>query len=73
MKYKLAQKILDRIIHDNEFSLLLSLHMKRRQESVIRLAKGNKSALRLPEQMDFFREQGYSEDEILEFIKQDEN
>lgn len=36
MKYLLSKKILEKIIKDNDFSLKLSLHMKKRQDTIIR-------------------------------------
>ena len=66
MKYLLSQKILDKIIQDNEFSLLLSLHLKKRQDTVIRLAKEHADILRLPEQVAFYKSKGFSEEEIFE-------
>lgn len=67
MKYRLSKKILDKIIFDNEFSLLLSLHLNKRQDTVIRLAKDQADILRLPEQVEFYKSKGFLEDEI--FVK----
>lgn len=65
MKIYLSEKILERIIKENEFSLMLSLHLKRRQDSVIRMAKKNHPVLRLPEQIEFYKKYGYTMDDIL--------
>ncbi len=65
MKYLLSKKILEKIIKDNDFSLKLSLHMKKRQDTIIRLAKSQNDILRLPEQIDFYKKEGFNEDEIF--------
>lgn len=70
MKYKLAQKILDRILDDNDFSLRLSMHMGIRQESLFRLAKREGNSLKLPEQVAFYKTEGFDESEIFEETKQ---
>ena len=65
MKYELAQKILDRIIDDNEFSLKMSMHMRIRQDTLFRLVKTKSDSLRLPEQVAFYKQEGYAENEIF--------
>ena len=65
MKYLLSKKILEKIIKDNDFSLKLSLHMKKRQDTIIRLAKSENDILRLPEQIDLYKKEGFNEDEIF--------
>lgn len=68
MKYLLSSKILSRILSDNEFSLALSLHLKKKQDTVIRLAKRESDILRLPEQINFYKENGYQEEEIFDIV-----
>lgn len=70
MKYLLSQKILDRILSDNEFSLELSQRLKRRQESIIRAAKRQSNILRLPEQIAFYKEKGYTDDDIFDIANE---
>lgn len=72
MKYVLAQTILDRILTDNDFSLRMSLHMNIRQDSLFRLVKRNSNSLNLPEQVAFYKEEGYEEDKIFEIIETEE-
>lgn len=68
MKHLLSSKILSRILSDNEFSLALSLHLKKKQDTVIRLAKRESDILRLPEQINFYKENGYQEEEIFDIV-----
>ncbi|ANF51720.1 hypothetical protein A0O34_14935 [Chryseobacterium glaciei] len=68
MKYLLSSKILNRILSDNEFSLALSLHLKKKQDTVIRLAKRESDILRLPEQINFYKENGYQQEEIFDIV-----
>ncbi len=70
MKYLLSQKILDRILSDNDFSLALSQHLKKKQDTVIRLAKRQSDILRLPEQINFYKEKGYAEEEIFDIVEE---
>lgn len=69
MKYLLSSKILERILSDNEFSLALSQHLKKKQDTVIRLAKRKSDILRLPEQINFYKENGYVENEIFDIVE----
>lgn len=69
MKYELANEILDRILNDNDFSLRMSLHMKIRQDSLFRLVKRNSPLLKLPEQVAFYKNEGFTEDEIFDVTK----
>ena len=39
--------------------------MKKRQDTIIRLAKSENDILRLPEQIDFYKKEGFNEDEIF--------
>lgn len=70
MKYPLSTKILNRILSDNEFSLALSLHLKKKQDTVIRLAKRESDILRLPEQINFYKENGYQQEEIFDIVEE---
>lgn len=65
-KKPLSKKILNRIIVDNEFSLYLSLHLKMRQDTVIKMAKKESDVLRLPEQLDFYRSYGYEDKDLFD-------
>ena len=69
MKYELAQKILDRIFDDNDFSLKMSMHMRIRQDTLFRAAKRKSDLLKLPEQVAFYKAEGYEEDEIFDVTK----
>jgi|GEM_PF-307861 len=69
MKYLLSSKILERILSDNEFSLALSQHLRKKQDTVIRLAKRKSDILRLPEQISFYKRNGYAENEIFNIVE----
>lgn len=65
MKLKINQKIIDRILSDNDFSMRLALKMGIQQQSVIGLARRNSNKLTLYEAILYFRENGFSDDEIF--------
>ena len=69
MKYELAQSLFNRILQDNEFSLKMALHMNIRQDTLFRLVKRKSDLLKLPEQVDFYKAQGYKEDQIFKKTK----
>lgn len=62
---KLSKKIKKRIFEDNEFSLDLAKRLGIRQDWVFRAAKNNGRRLLLPDAMAFYRDKGFSDDEIL--------
>ncbi len=66
MDYKLSERILDKIINDNDFSLRLCLHMKIRQQTLFKHVRAKSDSLRLPEQIAFYKKEGFTEDEIFE-------
>lgn len=70
MKYLLSSKILEKILSDNDFSLALSQHLKKKQDTVIRLAKRQSDILRLPEQINFYKNNGYTEEEIFDIVEE---
>jgi len=69
MDYKLSQSILDKIINDNDFSLRMCLHMKIRQQTLFKLVRAKSDSLRLPEQVAFYKQEGFTEDEIFDVTK----
>ena len=69
MKYELSNEILERILNDNEFSLKMSMHMKIRQDSLFRAVKNKSVSLRLPEQIAFYKQEGYTDEQIFEVTK----
>lgn len=69
MDYKLSQSILDKIINDNDFSLRMCLHMKIRQQTLFKLVRAESDSLRLPEQVAFYKQEGFTEDEIFDVTK----
>ena len=70
MKYLLSEKICQKILTDNLFSLKLSEYLGKKQDTVRRLVKRNSDILRLPEQVAFYESHGFTRDEI--FIIEDE-
>lgn len=68
MKYemKISQVIIEKIKTDNEFSIELAKVMKVQQQSVIGLARRNSSKLSLYQAVLFYKEKGYSEEQIFE-------
>ncbi|HAD79037.1 MAG TPA: hypothetical protein DCF99_06035 [Flavobacteriaceae bacterium] len=69
MDYKLSQSILDKILNDNDFSLRMCLHMKIRQQTLFKLVRAESDSLRLPEQVAFYKQEGFTEDEIFDVTK----
>lgn len=66
MKYLLSEKIYQRILTDNLFSLKLSEHLGKKQDTVRRLVKRKSDILRLPEQIAFYESNGFKSEEIFE-------
>ena len=69
MGYKLSQSILDKILNDNDFSLRMCIHMKIRQQTLFKLVRAESDSLRLPEQVAFYKQEGFTEDEIFDVTK----
>ncbi len=69
MDYKLSQSILDKILNDNDFSLRMCIHMKIRQQTLFKLVRAESDSLRLPEQVAFYKQEGFTEDEIFDVTK----
>lgn len=63
---KISQVIIEKIKTDNEFSIELAKVMKVQQQSVISLARRNSSKLSLYQAVLFYKEKGYSEEQIFE-------
>ncbi|QHN64599.1 hypothetical protein [Bergeyella cardium] len=63
---KISQVIIEKIKTDNEFSIELAKVMKVQQQSVIGLARRNSSKLSLYQAVLFYKEKGYSEEQIFE-------
>ena len=61
-----SQKIIKRIISDNDFSLRMAIHLKATQVAVILKARRKSNSLLLPNCIEFYKQNGYSDDEILE-------
>lgn len=65
IKYLLSQEICNKIINDNKFSLKLALYMNLSQQSVIKHAKSRNECLVNATQIEFFKKEGYSYEEIV--------
>ncbi|MGP2570001.1 hypothetical protein ACT4R9_05425 [Ornithobacterium rhinotracheale] len=63
---KLKKELKDRILNDNIFSLQLAMELNVRQEWVLKMAKKDSKTLLLPPSISFFKQNGYSEKEIIE-------
>lgn len=62
----ISQKIIKRIISDNDFSLRMAIHLKVTQVAVILKARRKSNSLLLPNCIEFYKQNGYSDDEFLE-------
>ncbi|GJQ07479.1 hypothetical protein CAPN010_16370 [Capnocytophaga cynodegmi] len=63
---KVSKKVREKIKKDNRFSLLLALKTDRTQSTVKQLAQRNSSKLTEATYVEFYKEQGFKEDEIFE-------
>lgn len=62
---KISSKITDRILKDNQFSLQLSYRVGRKQASVEKSARRFSDVLLLPVYTEFYKENGYTEEDYL--------
>lgn len=63
---KVSNKILDKILTDNDFSIRLAQVMQITQQSVKSLARRKSTKLTLYSAVDFYRNEGFSINEIFE-------
>lgn len=63
---KVSGKIRQIILTDNDFSGELALRLKQKQQTVIAQARRNSKNLTLYEAVKFYKEKGFSENEIFE-------
>lgn len=63
---KISEKIIEKILSDNQFSLKLALLLDIQQVSVRALAKSNSDKLAHFKLVEFYKKEGFSEDEIWE-------
>lgn len=66
---KVSKIIINKILNDNDFSLELAIRLGIQQQSVKGLAKRKSEKLTLYEAIIFYKEKGYTENEIFEFSK----
>lgn len=65
-KMKISQKIIEKILNDNVFSIELAKRLGNQQQSILGLARRNSRNLTLWEAVMFYKEQGFTEEEIFE-------
>lgn len=63
---KISQKIVDKILTDNDFSLELAKKLKITQDAVFKRAKRHSERLLTPICMEFYQEKGFTKEEIIE-------
>lgn len=63
---KVSELIIEKIKTDNDFSMGLAKVMKIQQQSVIGLANRNSLKLALYSAVIYYKEQGFTEDQIFE-------
>lgn len=63
---KVSKEILTKILTDNDFSMELAKILKVQQQSVIGLARRNSDKLTLYQAILFYKEKGYTEENIFE-------
>ena len=62
---KVSKIIIERILNDNNFSIELAKRLGNQQQSVLGLARRNSRNLTLWEAVLFYKEQGFSEEQIF--------
>ena len=67
---ELSSKIKDRILKDNEFSLGLALKLGIKQKSLETKVHRNSEALLLPKYTEYYKQNGFTEDEIIKKTEQ---
>lgn len=63
--------IIQKILNDNNFSIELAKRLGVQQQSVLGLARRNSRNLTLWEAVVFYKEQGFSEEQIFQDFKAD--
>ena len=63
---KVSKIIIEKILNDNEFSIELAKRLGNQQQSVLGLARRNSRNLTLWEAVMFYKEQGFTEEQIFE-------
>ena len=61
---KISKKVIDKILQDNKFSLKMALLLDIQQTSVRALARSNSDKLGHAKLVEFYKEEGFSEEEI---------
>ncbi len=67
---KVSKKIREKILTDNLFSTELAMKLGIQQQSLFGLAKRNSEKLTLYQAILFYKEKGFSEEQIFETEKQ---
>lgn len=62
---KVSQKIIEKILNDNSFSMELAKRLGIQQQSVLGLARRNSIKLTLYEAVMFYQEHGFKKEEIF--------
>lgn len=65
-KMKISELIIEKIKTDNDFSMGLAKIMKIQQQSVIGLARRNSEKLTLYSAILYYKEQGFTDEQIFE-------
>lgn len=63
---KVSKEIIEKILTDNDFSMGLAKVLKIQQQSVIGLARRNSEKLTLYLAVLYYKEQGFTEEQIFE-------
>lgn len=62
---KVSKIIIEKILNDNEFSIELAKRLGNQQQSVLGLARRNSRNLTLWEAVMFYKEKGFTEEQIF--------
>ena len=62
---EVSETIIEKILNDNNFSIELAKRLGNQQQSVLGLARRNSRNLTLWEVVMFYKEQGFTEEEIF--------
>lgn len=65
IKMKVSKIIIEKILKDNNFSIELAKRLGNQQQSVLGLARRNSRNLTLWEAVIFYKEQGFTEEQIF--------
>ena len=63
---KVSKIIIEKILNDNEFSIELAKRLGNQQQSVLGVARRNSRNLTLWEAVMFYKEKGFTEEQIFE-------